>query len=249
MLRTCDASRMPGSNQRDETSFMIVEDHPVVAFALKHLIESQPSWRVTTAVASVREGITALSTRAPDVAVVDLILPSNSGFEFLSWVRSHHPEVRTVIYSTHPDHVYAQRCLGCGASGYVGKSAPVEALIETLRWVIAGHVSINGQVLEEPLRHSIAPAPPGLDHLSLRELEVLSLLGQGLSNRRIAELMCRSDKTVESHRYRIARKLGIANGPQLVHFAIQHSMAAEAVEAAGRAGASSVAAGSEGAQA
>jgi len=207
--------------------FVLIDDHPVVAFALQHLISSQPGWNVLGRASDLREAESLIENHHPDVVVLDLMLPGESGLEFLSWLQAHAPECRSIIYSVQPSEIYARRCLQHGARAYIGKNANVDALIESIRLVVEGKVVVCDD------RPESADSPDdkrcmgaGLELLSTRELEVLHLLGQGLSNVRIAKLLCRSAKTIESHRYRISRKLGIPNGLELVHFAMQHSFAA-----------------------
>lgn len=227
---------VPGDQERPESvgrsaTFLIVDDHPVVSFALQQLIDAEAGWRVTGKVVTAAEAIAFVRVHRPDIALVDLILPASSGFELLTWLHTQ-PAVRSVVYSVHPEDVYARRCLAAGAAGYVSKDAAVETLVDTIRWVLAGRASINGQVLDDSVPRFMQDSASGLESLSTRELEVLTLLGQGLSNRRIAQVLCRSDKTIESHRYRISKKLRIANGPELVHFAIQHCLASGTIAAA-----------------
>lgn len=216
---------------RHSATFLIVDDHPVVSFALQQLINAEEGWKVTGKVVTAAEAIAFVRVHRPDVALIDLILPSSSGFELLTWLQTQ-PAVRSVVYSMHPEDVYARRCLAAGAAGYVSKDAAVETLVSTIRWVLAGKASINGQVLDDSVPRFMQDSAGGLESLSTRELEVLTLLGQGLSNRRIAQVLCRSDKTIESHRYRMSKKLHITNGPELVHFAIQHCIASGTIAAA-----------------
>lgn len=220
-------SSPPAHVQAGFTRFLIVDDHPVVSFAMNHLIGAQPGWRVAGLASCPADAMARLERDGAEVILVDLMFPGSSGLEFVSWISVNAPRSRLVVYSIQPEEIYARRCIRAGAHGYVGKDAGVDILLATIRLVLEGRTAIAGHALDEPVREAVrGPASDKLECLSNRELEVLDLLGQGLSNRRIAKLLCRTAKTIESHRYRMSRKLGIANGPELVHFALQHRLAA-----------------------
>lgn len=223
----------PHASLTRTATFMLVDDHPVVSFALRHLLQSQPGWTVTHHEPTPERASTVLESHRVDCVVVDLLFPAQSGMDFLCWLRHHHPRVVSVVYSVQPEHVYARRCLEAGATAYVSKDASVDVLLETVRLALAGKMAISGRVLhdirriETPDSTRDVSSAPNVQRLSIRELEVLQLIGLGYSNRRIAETLCRSSKTIESHRYRLSRKLGIPNGPELLHFAVQHRQATD----------------------
>lgn len=222
---------MPGKNRR-ASRFLIVDDHPVVSFAMEHLLSSQQGWEVAGHAGTPREAIEFLQNTAVDAVLVDLIFPGESGLEFLTWVHTERPGVAVVVYSIQPERVYARRCLSAGASGYVSKDASVDILLSTIRQSLQGLSSINGVAVNDEVKNFVrSSSGKGLEKLSARELEVLNLLGQGMSNRKIASLLCRSVKTIETHRYRISRKLNIGNGAELVHLALQHRMAVDMMPA------------------
>lgn len=210
------------------TTFMIVDDHPVVSFALKHLLQGQQGWRVAHHANTPETAAPLLNSGGVDCVLVDLLFPGQCGLDFLRWMRINHPRVVSIVYSVQPENAYARRCLQAGASGYVSKHADVESLLETVRLALAGHTAVSGRVLTEGVRGYLASeSSTAVDQLSIRELEVLQLIGLGYNNRKIATVLCRSAKTIESHRYRLSRKLGIPNGPELLHFALQHRQAVE----------------------
>lgn len=226
--RIGDAPNGSAARRTINARFLVIDDHPVVSFALSHIIASHAGWEVVQQVTFLQDAKRLCEADCPNVALLDLILPGECGLEFLSWASVRRPSMRCVVYSIQPDSIYASTCIRAGAAGYVGKQASVESLVATIEQVLDGHLSVNGRVLD---RDAVAfvrgRQTEGIESLSQRELEVLNLLGQGLSNRRIAEVIHRSAKTVETHRYRISRKLNVPNGPELVHFALQHRLANE----------------------
>lgn len=220
-------SVVSGSVAPHEVRFLVIDDHPLVAFALIHLLDGQPGWSVAMHASSPRAALDAVREGRFDIAMIDLLFPDDSGMDFIRWLQQESPRTRPIVYSIHRADIYARRCIQCGAAGYAGKDAPIGVLLSTIRRVLDGQTVINGVPLTDAESRVLKErSRAGLDTLSRRELEVLTLLGQGLSNTRIAQILCRSAKTIESHRYRIAHKLGIENGPPLLHFAVQHRLAA-----------------------
>lgn len=229
------ASNALRTNQRART-FLLVDDHPVISFALRHIVSSQPGWEVVEHAQTPDEAKAILNRRPIDAVILDLVFPGQCGLDFLAWALHAYPRVATIVYSVQPEDIYAQRCLNAGARGYVSKKASVEVFIETARLAISGRCAISGRPIDEFVVGFVRDdrGSSGIELLSLRELEVLHLIGQGMNNGRIARELCRSTKTIESHRYRISRKLNIPNGPELMHFAMQHRLAAEMIAASGR---------------
>lgn len=208
----------PSWSGRDVT-FFILDDHPVISFAMQGLIRSRPGWYVAGHASHPAEALAQIENACPDVLLLDLVFAGESGLECLNRVRALSPLTRTVVYSVQPVDVYGARCLDAGAMGYIQKDAPVELVLRGLESVIGGRRWLgDAQWTEDPRARSSKVALMHL--LSNRELEVLQLVTQGMSNREIAKALCRSIKTVETHRHRIARKLGVRGGAQLIRMAI-----------------------------
>jgi len=199
---------------------VIVDDQPVMSYALQQLLTKRAGCEVVGHVATLEEARVAVERTNPDIVVLDMLLPDTAGIEFLCWLTNHAKATKSVVYSVQPASIYARRCVQAGASAYLGKQSSIEDFVETISLVAQGHTVVCGSVYDQGVAQFVASRESeGIDRLSKRELEVLNLLGQGYSNKDIGRCMCRSDKTVESHRYRIARKLGVANGPELVEYA------------------------------
>lgn len=194
--------------------FLIVDDQPIVSFALRQILTSPPGWQILAHVPTPDEARDALTRHSPDIVVLNLLYPDVAGYDFIRWVAANHA-ARTVVYSTQPASIYARRCIHAGARGYIARDTSIEDLFQTMRLVAQGRTVVCGRI-DEPGQTASAGAD---ERLSRREIEILNLLGQGLSNRDIARRLCRSDKTVESHRYRIVRKLNLASGRELNDYA------------------------------
>ena len=202
---------------------LLVDDHPIVRQGLRRLIGNEAGLVVCAEAETVREARRAVRDHAPDVVVVDLSLKDGDGMDLLKDIRAHHPGLPVLILSMHDEAVFAERLLAAGASGYIMKHAASEQFIVALRRVLDG-----GMYVSEALAPRLAGPRPGaaagdlghpISRLSNRELQVLQMIGRGLSSRQIAETLHLSIKTVEAHRQRIKGKLELASGAQLVQFA------------------------------
>ncbi len=212
--------RSPPPTDTDIT-FFIVDDHPVVTFALGKLIEGQPGWSVAGKASSPRDALEALHTRPPRMLILDLLFPSQSGLDSLARLHDAMPETFITVYTVQPLEVYGLKCLKAGARAFVRKDAPVELFLRALRSVSAGGLWLGDRPWGGP-GESAGCRGRRDDSLSPRELEVLELLAQGLTSREMAASLCRSVKTIETHRHRLSRKLGLRSGAELMRYAIHH---------------------------
>jgi DNA-binding NarL/FixJ family response regulator len=208
------------ATQMDVRRVLIVDDHPVVRQGIKLMINAQPDLTVCGEAHSEQEARRLVRELMPDAMVVDLSLDQGDGFNVVRDVNAHFPAIRVLVLSMHDEAVYAERLLAQGASGYIMKQAATEQLITALRMVLRGE-----RFISESLRTSLAArdAEDGdtSTRLSARELQVISLIGQGLGTREIADNLSLSVKTVETHRLTIKRKLALETNAQLVQYAIK----------------------------
>lgn len=205
----------------DAHRILIVDDHPIVRQGLKRMIENESDLIVCGEAQSEREARLAIRALQPEAVIVDLSLEHGDGINLVRDVHAHHPQIVLLVLSMHDEAIYANRLLSAGAMGYIMKQAAADQLITALRCVLAGEV-----YLSEALRSSQAAlASAGARHpvvrLSNRELQVLNMIGRGVSSRDIAQALSLSVKTIESHRLSIKRKLNLTTNAQLVQYAIK----------------------------
>jgi DNA-binding NarL/FixJ family response regulator len=223
-------SARAASSQPRRRSVLIVDDHPIVRQGLRRLIEIEPDLCVCGDVASEAQARKAIRDLQPDAVIVDLALQEGDGLELVRDVSAHHPDVPMLVLSMHDEMIYAQRLLAEGAAGYIMKQAASEQLLTALRTVLRGQRYVSEQ-LAESMRGRTSPETSGtasaaagprdpVETLSNRELQVLNLVGRGVSSRDIASDLGLSVKTVESHRQSLKRKLGLETNAQLLQFAI-----------------------------
>ncbi len=220
-MSTAHASSQLQPQGATQRRILIVDDHPIVRQGLKRMIETEADLNVCGEAQSEREARAAIRQLQPDVVIVDLSLDQGDGINLVRDVRAHHPEIALLVLSMHDEAIYAERLLAAGASGYIMKQAAADQLITALRCVPGGETYLSDTVRRTIHARSSASAADPVDRLSNRELQVLSMIGRGVSSRDIAQALSLSVKTIESHRLSIKHKLNLSTNAQLVQYAIK----------------------------
>jgi DNA-binding NarL/FixJ family response regulator len=198
---------------------LILDDHPIVRQGIKLMISAEHDMTVVGEAQTEQEARRLVRELMPDVVIVDLSLAQGDGFNVVRDVSAHFPEIRILVLSMHDEAIYAERLLAEGASGYIMKQAATEQLVTALRAVLRGERFMSEnlkRMLDERKRHDDGQG----NHLSIRELQVISLIGLGQGTREIAAVLSLSIKTVEAHRQTIKRKLGLETNALLVQYAL-----------------------------
>jgi DNA-binding NarL/FixJ family response regulator len=204
---------------------VLVDDHPILRRGLSPLISQDATFFVCGQFADADSALLGIPELKPDVAIVDLTLKNGDGLELIKTFKARHPSLFVLVLSMHDEMVFADRALRAGASGYVMKHEAPETLVAGLRQVLAGDIWLSDKMRELLLRRvpgkSTSVSGSQIGGLANREFEVFSLIGRGLAARQIAERLCRSVKTVETHRGSIMKKLGLKTSAGLAIRAIQ----------------------------
>ncbi len=204
---------------------LIADDHGIVRGGLKLLLDRQPDMQV---VAEASDGVEAveLALRVrPDICVLDVAMPRMTGLQATVEIRAHAPEISVLVLSMHDDERYLYEALQAGAAGYVLKREADTALVLAVRAVARGEPFMTNAAERSLVREwmqdeSTGPAEP----LTLREREVLKLIAEAFTNREIGETLHLAEKTVESHRANLLRKLGMRDRVELVRYAIRRGL-------------------------
>jgi DNA-binding NarL/FixJ family response regulator len=212
------------SGKRPARRVLIVDDHPIVRQGLRRIIENEEDLSVCGEAETARDARTAIKDLNPDVVIADISLRQSDGIELVRDVRAHHPMLPILVLSMHDEAIYAERMLSAGANGYIMKQAASEQFLLSLRRVLDGGIYVSEAVGNNMIQKFAAggahvSANP-IDRLSNRELQILHMIGKGMSTRETAHSLNLSIKTVESHRQRIKRKLNLTTGTQLVQYAV-----------------------------
>jgi DNA-binding NarL/FixJ family response regulator len=207
---------------------IIAEDHPIVRQGLKLIIETVDELQVVGEANDGIELLDLLKRMTPDVVVMDLAMPRMQGFEALEEIRRHCPVIRTIVLSgnLHGDNI--KRAIKNGASGLVCKSSWGSELIAAINSVRKGGVYLSEGIAgvdQNTTLLDLLAWEDGRTHLSHREIQVLTLIAEGYSNRQIADVMGISIRTVEKHRSNIMEKTGCRNAVELTRYAIKNGFA------------------------
>ena len=208
------------------TRIVIADDHAVVRKGLRQLMVEAKDMTVVAEAATGDELLTVVRTIPADVVILDLRLGIRSGLDLLPYLKSELPRLAVIILNMHPEDLFAVRALRAGASGYVEKSSTPEELLAAIRRVARGGTYVSARIGERLAADVVRGGSAVLPHerLSDRELEVLRLLGSGMSVTSIAQFLNLSVKTVSTHRTRVLAKTGLRSNSEIVKYVIAHGL-------------------------
>jgi DNA-binding NarL/FixJ family response regulator len=203
---------------------LLADDHRMLAEGLKSLLADE--FELVGIVEDGHALLAAAKKLRPDVIVADIAMPRLNGIDALLRLKAGNPDIKVVFLTMHHEAAYALRALEAGALGFVIKhSAPAE-LVMAIRAALKGNTFISpaltGNVLKEIQKgaYNDKHAEPAI---TLRQREILQLMGEGRSAKEIAEALSISARTVEFHKYQMMQALGLHSSAELVHFAIKAS--------------------------
>jgi DNA-binding NarL/FixJ family response regulator len=199
---------------------LIVDDHPIVASGCRALLAGDAEIAILEA-ADAESGERVFLAEKPDVCVLDINLPTVSGFELARRILAHTAAARLIMFSMNDDPVFAARAIEVGAKGYVSKTGDPNDLVEAIREVGQGGVYLPAAIARSLAFAGPAFAQSPLSKLSSREIEILRLLSAGKSLSEIAWLVHSSYKTIANTSSIIRQKLGLRSSSELVRFAIE----------------------------
>ena len=205
--------------------FLIVDDHPLFRQGLVSVIENVRTYQVRAQATTITEALTLLEKTEVDVALVDISLQQENGLELVKTLKACKPEVLSIVVSMYDELIYASSALKAGARGYVMKQEAASSLLKAIETVIKGKVYLSNDMRERMLdtmllQESSQEIDP-VELLSLREMEVLRLLGQGFGVSEIGKNLNLSVKTINVYRDNIRHKLSISDAGTLRKFAIK----------------------------
>jgi two-component system response regulator NreC len=209
-----------------EIRIVLADDHTLVRHGLRLMLEREPGLKVVAEAANGKEALQAVETSLPHVIVMDLAMPLLNGIEAARQIHLKFPATSIVVLSMHSDESYVLRALKAGARAYLLKDSADSDLINAIRAVTEGKAffspAISRVLVEDYVRQL---QEKGVDDsyelLTSREREVLQLLGEGKSNKEVANLLNLSPYTVETHRSNLMEKLNLHNVPDLILYAVR----------------------------
>ena len=231
--RPIDQSQMQGTETVTETEteeegpirVLLVDDHAVVRRGLRGFLELLKDFDVVGEAENGREGVEAADRLAPDVVLMDLLMPEMGGLEAIAEIKQAHPEIEIVAVTSFIEEEKVTTALEAGASGYLLKDAEAEEVAQAIRAAYHGEVHLDpavSRLLAQRMRQRKDAEP--VEPLTTREKEVLSQLAKGASNKEIAYELGITERTARTHVSNILGKLGLASRTQAALFAVEHKL-------------------------
>ncbi|MFT3714948.1 MAG: response regulator transcription factor [Gordonia sp. (in: high G+C Gram-positive bacteria)] len=217
-------SSQPSAPQPKAVRVFLVDDHELVRRGLRDLLSTEPGLQVIGEAATVREAMTAIGTARPDVAVLDVRLPDGNGVELCRDIRSRYPDIRCLMLTSYADDDALLAAVMAGASGFVLKQILGQNLIAAVRTVGNGGSLLDDRstaALLAKLRDEKKEKNDPLADLTGQEREVFTLIGEGLTNRQIAERMFLAEKTIKNYVSHILAKLDMQRRTQVAVMATE----------------------------
>jgi DNA-binding NarL/FixJ family response regulator len=206
---------------RTAISILLVDDHAIVREGYRSLLEKQPGMVVVAEAVDAPEAYACFKTHQPDVVIMDITLPGQSGLEAIARIKQHTATAKILVFSMHQNPAFAVKATRAGALGYVTKSSTPAELIRAIEDVYADRYTLSADIAQALALEKISGVNFALDQLTVREFEILRLLVEAHPAEEIAEILHISPKTVSNCHYLIKRKLGVANDIELTHWAIR----------------------------
>ncbi len=215
-----------------KTRIIIADDHSVVRSGLRLLLQSSPDFTVVAEAEDGEEAVALVDRHKPDVVIMDISMPKLNGIEATGIMKQSNPELKIIILTVHEDEEYVYQMLRAGASGYVLKSAGKKEIFAAIESALSGErffsPGISKLIIEgfikrdkEQLQAQEQLQMHSKQQLTKREIEVLQYIAQGFTNRKIAEALFLSIRTINTHRTNLMQKLDIHDTARLVRYAIE----------------------------
>lgn len=206
---------------------LVVDDHEVVRKGIAAILETEPDVELAGEATTGAEAVSRCVDLRPDVVLMDLVMPDLDGIEATRRVKAQEDPPRVLVLTSFATDDKVYPAIQAGADGYLLKDSGSETLLEAIRSVHQGRTSLHPEITKKIL-HRLARGPEetqGQEQLTPREVEVLRLVAQGLSNQQIADRLVVSEPTVRTHMTSILGKLHLASRTQAALYALQHGIA------------------------
>ncbi len=197
---------------------LVVDHHPIVRKGIYSLFESSPEIQIVATVDNGRELFEYVNKNPVDIVISEMDLPGLNGITALRTIKREHSDVKIIIFSSHPEEVYAVSTIRAGASGYLPKSVDTNTIKEAILKVNSGGIYISNNLAQRLAFDETGNKPSKLyKKLSTREIEVLKLLSSGRKNKEIAQELEINEKTVSTYKARLLKKLNVTNIVDLIN--------------------------------
>lgn len=200
----------------------IIDDHTILVEGLVMLLKHEPDIEYCGSAKNLHDGLKLIETQQPHLAIVDLSLEHSHGMDLIKDCKIRFPQAAILVLSMHDESIYAERAIRAGAKGYIMKNESLDTVVLAVRAICNGELYMSDAVKKQMLQSSFNLGNPAMNPISCladRELEVFTLIGNGLRPRHIADKLNMSTKTVDSHCRRIREKLNLDGMTELIQAA------------------------------
>lgn len=207
----------------NKINIVVADDHQLFRDGLKAMLQA---WGQVNIVGEASHGsvlLTVLASQTPDIVLLDISMPQGSGIDLLATIKERFPNVKCIMLTMHEDVQYVLRSLKQGADGYLLKDAAEEELKTAIREVYEGNKYFKNKISDMIVANlSGARAPETI--LSEREIQIIRLVAEGKITKEIADQLYVSVRTIETHRSRIMKKLGVSNTAEMIQMAYKKKL-------------------------
>jgi DNA-binding NarL/FixJ family response regulator len=211
---------------------LIVDDHKIIINGIRAMLENLPDIQIIGEAYNGREAIEFVNKHSVDLVIMDIKMPEVNGIEATKAILSAYPNIKVLALSMFDDNLYISNMLQAGASGYILKNTDKQELITAIQKVAEGETyfsrKVTSVVMQTFISKNVASGRGNAEikpeELTYREIEILKLIAQQLTNQKIAEQLQISPRTVHSHRRNLMQKIGVKNTAGLVKYALQNKI-------------------------
>jgi len=203
---------------------LVADDHEIVRNGVRCLLEAQPGWQVMAEACNGREAVEKAKRLKPDVAVLDIGMPSLNGLEAARQMLKNDPHIKIVILTVYESDNLIREVLKVGARGYVSKTDAIRDLVTAISAVQSGVAFFTAKVAEVVLEGDLDKSGLASSRLTPRQREIIQLLAEGQSSKEIAVSLGLSVKTAETHRANMMKRLNCHTASEIVRYAIRNNI-------------------------
>lgn len=208
------------------TRILLVDDHQLVLDGLSALLQGIEGFEVVGTALNGQEAVHLVDALSIDVLLMDVDMPVMDGIEATQQIRKKHTSLKIISLTQHNERGMVKRLLDCGANGYLLKNSSREQLVSAIKAVLDGKQALSEEVEERLSGSQTETSTAGIEvELTEREIEILTLIAEGLSSKQIGEKLFISPRTVDTHRTNMMNKLDIHNIAGLIRFALKNGYA------------------------
>jgi DNA-binding NarL/FixJ family response regulator len=204
-----------------KADILIADDHAMIRQGVRSLLSRNEQWHVVGESVSGREAIEHFKQLRPDLIILDISMPDVNGMDAARQILNDHDDAKIIVLSMYNDDDYISKCLEHGVRGYVVKSETGDQLEEAVETVLRGDCYFSSEVQKSILKrysNTLSRKKPSENsvRLTTREVEIVQLIGEGMTNQEMADRLFISPRTVETHRANLMKKVGVKNAIELV---------------------------------